>query len=157
MHIKTEIANKQELKSCTICDAYLKNGEGFICPKCRRGPLCRNHRLSGNKLCTSCVYDVKAEEMTALRAQEQSIKGFLRMTQFLFLLSVILFVAMKMNLAEISEFMENVWITDHVVYMMAGVSVAGYVLFYTILYGQGKRIDQLGSEINNLKFRRLAK
>ena len=101
MHIKTEIANKQELKSCTICDAYLKNGEGFICPKCRRGPLCRNHRLSGNKLCTSCVYDVKAEEMTALRAQEQSIKGFLRMTQFLFLLSVILFVAMKMNLAEI--------------------------------------------------------
>jgi hypothetical protein len=145
------------LKSCTICDAYLKNGEGFICPKCRRGPLCRNHRLPGNKVCTSCVFDVKAEEVGALRAQEQGIKGFLRLTQFVFLLSVIFFVVMKMRLSEIEEFMEHAWITDYVVYIMGGVGVVGYVLFYTILYGQRKRINQLESEINKLKFRRLAK
>jgi hypothetical protein len=40
---------------------------------------------------------------------------------------------------------------------MGGVGVVGYVLFYTILYGQRKRINQLESEINKLKFRRLAK
>lgn len=95
--------------------------------------------------------------MGALRAQEHGIKGFLRLTQFVFLLSAIFFVVMKMRLSEIAEFMEHVWITDHVVYMMGGVSVVGYVLFYTILYGQKKRINQLESEINNLKFRRLAK
>jgi hypothetical protein len=62
-----------------------------------------------------------------------------------------------MRLSEIEEFMEHAWITDHVVYIMGGVGVVGYVLFYTILYGQRKRINQLESEINKLKFRRLAK
>ena len=145
------------MKSCTICGAYLKNSEGFICPKCRRGPLCRNHRLPGNKVCTSCVFDVKAEEVGALKAQERGIRGFLRLTQFVFLLSVIFFAVMEMRLSEIEEFLEHAWITDHVVYIMGGVAVVGYVLFYTILSGQRKRINQLESEINNLKFRRLAK
>ena len=136
---------------------YLKREEGFTCPKCGKGPLCRNHRFPGNRVCTSCAFDAKARTLTDLKSQEQSIRSFLRLAQFVFILFAIFFVSLKLGMLDEVEFLQLAPLTDYVIYAMGGASVLSYILFYIILLGQRNKTREIESELSKLKFRRLAK
>jgi hypothetical protein len=153
--MRTETADKGEMRRCPICEAYLEKNGGFFCPKCKRGPLCRNHRLPGERVCTGCSFDAKAKELRALKNQEQNIRGFLRLTQFVFLLFAVFFVSVEIGLLDKVEFLQEVPLSDYVLYAMGVVSVTGYVVFYLILLGQKSKFKELEKELNDLKFRRL--
>ncbi len=146
---------KEELRRCPVCDAYLRAKEGFFCPKCKRGPLCKNHRLPGERVCTSCTFDKKARELRDLKRQEQSLRSFLRLTQFIFLLFAVFFVSLKIGLLDTLEFLQETPVTHYVVYAMGAVSTVSFVLFYVVLSGQKGRVKEIESDLNNLKFRRL--
>ncbi|OGW38276.1 MAG: hypothetical protein A2Y97_04640 [Nitrospirae bacterium RBG_13_39_12] len=68
------MSNKEELVRCPVCDLYIKRNEGFTCPKCKRSSICKKHRYPGMRECTSCVFGMKAKEVSDLKRQENSIK-----------------------------------------------------------------------------------
>ncbi len=148
--------DKQELLRCAVCDVYIRREEGFICPRCRRGPLCKSHRVPLRRECSSCVFDMKNKELVALREQEQSLKSFLRLLQFLFIVFAILFVAVRTGTAEVLQFLHDSVIADGFGYMGA-LSVAGYAIFYLLLLSQRQRIREMESEMNKAEFRRMVK
>jgi hypothetical protein len=153
--MNTETAVKGEMRRCPVCEAYLEENEGFVCPKCKRGPLCRNHRLQGERVCTGCSFDAKAKELRALKSQEQNIRGFLRLTQFVFLLFAVFFVSAQLGLLDTVEFLEQVPLSDYVLYTTGIVSVTGYAVFFVILLGQKNKVRELEANLDKIKFRRL--
>lgn len=109
---KTADPAREELFRCQVCDSYLRKNEGYTCPRCKRGPICKTHRARGKKECTSCVFEMQMEELRDLRGQEQSIKSFLKLLQFLFLVFAIVFIALKTDVAETVEFLKYSIITN---------------------------------------------
>jgi uncharacterized protein (DUF983 family) len=150
------VENRDELISCPVCDVYLSSGEGFMCPKCRRGPLCRRHRIRGRRECASCVFEMQTRELNEMKAQETSLSSFLRLLQFLFLVFAVLFVALRTGIPEVLDFLQYSIITDSFGYL-GGLSVVGYLLFYTMRYNQRKKIEELESELKKTEFRRMVK
>jgi uncharacterized protein (DUF983 family) len=146
----------EALVQCPVCDTYLRKNEGFICPRCKRGPLCRRHRVRGKRECEGCVLEIQAEELGDLRRQEASIKSFLRLLQFLFIVFAIVFIALRTGVTETIEFLRYSFIPQSLE-LLGGLSVVGYVLFYLILYNQRQRIRGLESEMNDSRFRRFAR
>jgi hypothetical protein len=144
------------LLRCPVCDAYIGKNEGFKCPRCKRGPLCRIHRVPGRKECSGCVFEMQAEELRNLRRQEGSIRSFLKLLQFLFIVFAIVFVALRTGIAETIEFLQYSIVTQSLV-LLGGLSVVGYVLFYFILYNQSRRISGLEYEMSRSEFRRFGR
>jgi hypothetical protein len=142
-----------DLVTCLVCDDYLRKEDGFTCPKCRRGPLCKKHKAPDRRECVSCVFEMKAGELAELKKQEQSIRGFLSLMQFLFIMCAILFVTTETGLADMVEFLKFSFITENVKYMGI-LSVSGYLLFYAILYNQKRKISEMESQMSKTEFRR---
>lgn len=149
-----ENRNKEDNIKCPVCDTYFLQKEGFNCPKCKRGPLCKKHRVHGRRECISCIIDLKIRELNILKGQTHNIKSFLRLTQFVFLLFSVFFVSMRLGLAEIVEILQNNLIADSTIYL-GMVSVLGYIIFYTILYNQRQKIGLLESEIEKIRLGRI--
>ncbi len=147
---------REEPVQCPVCDTYIRKDEGFTCPRCKRGPLCRSHRARGKRECEGCVLEMQAEELGDLRRQEESIKSFLRLLQFLFIVFAIVFIALRAGVAETIEFLQYSFIPQSLE-LLGGLSVVGYVLFTLILYNQRQRIRGLESEMNDSRFRRFAR
>ncbi len=141
------------LSRCPACDEYFGQGEGFICPKCKRGPLCRAHRVAGRRECSSCVSEMKVREIGDLKRQEESIRNFLRLLQFLFLVFAAVFVAVRTGVAETIEFLNYSIITDSA-WLLGGISAIGYAVFSLILLSQRRKIDALQTEITKVDLRR---
>jgi hypothetical protein len=151
-------AVKEELPTCQICGSYLSKGEGFQCPRCRRSPLCQKHKMSGMRECAGCVLEIKSKALRDMKSQEASLKSFLRLTQFAFLVFIILFVCSKTGIAEAVSFLKENMIMDNLGYL-GGLSAGSYILFRVILYVQRARMDKLEAMINKIKkkeLRRLA-
>lgn len=144
-----------ELTKCLICDVYLAEREGFTCPKCKRGPLCGLHKFQGKRICTSCAFDIKSRELMEIRNQERGLKGFLRLSEFVFLLCAIFFILMKIGWLESMDFLQETIITDYVVYSMGGVSLIAYGIFYLILLSQKNKMKEIEAVMNTIKYRRL--
>jgi hypothetical protein len=144
---------REELIRCAACEDYISSSDGFYCPKCKKGPLCRKHRLSGRRECRSCTIDLKLREMNLLKQQEKNIRSFIRFVQFLFLVFSIFFIAIKFRLAEEVSFLHNYLITGSLLYLGIG-SVVLYGIFLAVLVTQRSRIDSIESTISGIEVRR---
>lgn len=148
--------NQAELLRCVLCNSYIDKKDAFTCPRCRKGPLCKAHRFSGRRECTSCVFDLKQREVSALRQQEQGISGFIKLLQFIFLVFAIFFVAAKSGLLEFVDFLKENIVVSNLVWFGI-LPVAGYLLFYVILYNQRSKIKEIEAEMQAMEFRRMVK
>jgi hypothetical protein len=102
------------------------------------------------------VFDLKQREVTGLRKQEQSIGDFIRLLQFIFLVFAIFFISARTGLLEFVDFLkENVVISNLAWFGI--LPIAGYVLFYIILYNQRNRIKELEAEMRAMEFKRMVK
>jgi hypothetical protein len=147
---KSRANSKGELKRCSLCDDYLIGNEGFYCPKCKKGPLCKKHRLSGEKVCISCTIEMKLHEMNVLRGQEKSMKPFIRFLQFIFLLFSIFFVTSKFGILEEIEMLRNNILSENFIYIGIGTVIL-YGIFYAVLFQQRQKIIRLESEVGEIR------
>ncbi len=154
--MKTAEEDRKELIRCPACDVYIRREEGFVCPRCKRSSLCKSHRVPGRRECASCVVDLQNRELIALRQQEQSIRSFLRLLQFLFIVFAILFIALRTGVAEVLEFLRDSVITAGFGYMGV-LSVVGYVVFYFLLFSQRQKIREAETAMKKAEFRRMVK
>lgn len=152
----TQTQDQAELLRCVLCNSYINRKDAFTCPRCRKGPLCRTHRFSGRRECTSCVFDLKQREVSDLRQQEQSIRGFIKLLQFIFLVFAIFFIATRAGLLEFVDFLKETIVVSNLVWFGI-LPVAGYVLFYVILYNQRSKIKEIETEMHAIEFRRMVK
>jgi hypothetical protein len=154
--MKGQGENSQELIRCSVCDVYLEGDKGFICSRCKRGPLCKMHRVRGRRECASCVYEMQKKALNDLKKQEHNLKSFLRLLQFLFLVFAIFFIALKTGIPEVLDSLRSSIITDGIGYL-GGLSVVGYLLFYGVLHNQRQKIAEMESDMNKTEFRRMVK
>jgi hypothetical protein len=151
--LKRAVEDQEDMLKCPVCDVYMKKNEGFICSACKRGPLCRAHKVAGSTECASCVYDRRRKALLTLKEQEMNLKSFLRLLQFLFLVFAVFFIALRAGLEDTVEFLQSSYITDGLLYL-GGIAVFGYIFFYFILYNQRGRIQKVESEIRKIGFKR---
>ncbi|MBA4373839.1 MAG: hypothetical protein C0402_13385 [Thermodesulfovibrio sp.] len=145
-----------ELSRCILCNTYINAKESFTCPRCRKGPLCKTHRFSGRRECTSCVFDLKQREVVDLRKQEQSITDFTRLLQFIFLVFAIFFIAARAGLLEFVDFLKENIVSSNLAWFGI-LPIAGYLLFYIILYNQRNKIKEIEAEMHAMEFKRMVK
>ena len=154
--MKMQAERKEELIRCSVCDVYLEGEKGFICPRCRRGPLCKGHRVPGRRECASCVYEMQKKELNDLKTQEHNLKSFLKLLQFFFIVFAILFIGKKTGIPEVLDLLQSNVIASGMS-CLGGLSVAGYALFYAMLFHQRQRISEMEEEMNKTEFRRMIK
>ena len=148
--LKKPLEKEEDLAKCPVCDFYFDKDEGFTCIKCRRGPLCKRHKVAGTKECASCVMERSNKELSDLKEQERSLKGFLRLLQFLFLVFAVLFIALKIGLENMVEFLQYSFIKEILPYMGSGAFL-GYVVFYFILNKQKAKTLELENVIRKMR------
>ena len=146
---KRPMEEPEDLLRCPVCEVYMKNTEGFICSRCKRGPLCKKHKVRGSSECASCFYDRKRKSLLMLKEQELNLKSFLRLLQFLFLVFAVFFIALRAGLGDTVEFLQSSFIADGLLYL-GGIAVFGYIVFYFILYNQRGKIQEIESEIRKI-------
>jgi hypothetical protein len=151
--LKRPMEDAEDLLRCPVCEVYLNKSEGFICSKCKRGPLCKKHKVLRSSECASCVYDRRRKSLLTLKEQENSLKSFLRLLQFVFLVFAVFFIALRAGLGDTVEFLRSSYITDGLLYL-GGIAVFGYIVFYFILYTQRGKIQEVESEIRKIEVKR---
>jgi hypothetical protein len=148
--LKRPLENQEDTAKCPVCDVYFNKTEGFICIKCRRGPLCKRHKVAGTKECSGCVIERRHKELSILKEQEVSIQGFLRLLQFLFLVFAVLFIALKAGLDDMVEFLQNSLIKDILPFIGVGAFL-GYLFFYFILFSQKAKTHEIENFIKKTR------
>jgi hypothetical protein len=141
---------KENLLECPMCGTYLQRNEGFTCPKCRRGPFCRTHRIPGERACPGCVLEIKSKEISTLKAQEKSLKGFSLFLQFFFIVFAIFFVADKLGFGKYMELLIINVIVEYSLYIGL-VALLGSLVFYILLRAQRSRINELESQVSKIR------
>jgi len=147
------VEDKKDLSRCRVCEVYLHAEESFFCPRCRKGPLCRKHRVPDRKECSCCVFDIRKKELQALKGQEMSIKQFLYFLQFLFLVFAVFFVALKFGLGDVIEILQEPMLAKYLLYLGI-IPVVAYILFTLILYNQRGKIADAEMQPGKLDKRR---
>lgn len=140
----------EDLLRCQVCEVYMKKTDGFICSTCKRGPLCKKHKVIRSSECASCVYDRKRKVLLLLKEQEMNLKSFLRLLQFVFLVFAVFFIALRAGLEDTVAFLHSSFIKDGLFYL-GGIAVFGYIVFYFILYNQRGKIQEVESEIRKIE------
>ena len=148
--LKRPVEKQEELLRCPVCDYHFKREEGFTCIKCRRGLLCKRHKVAGTKECASCVIERRHKELSDLKEQEMSLKGFLRLLQFLFLVFAVLFIALKIGLEDTVEFLQYDFIKNGLPYLGGGAFL-GYIVIYFVLYNQKSKTNELENVIRKMR------
>lgn len=151
--LKKPEGQPEDLVKCPVCQIYLKKTEGFICISCKRGLLCKKHKIAGSRECASCVFDRKKKALAVIKEQETNLKSFLSLLQFLFLVFAVFFIAWRTGLEDMAEFLQYSLLKDSLLYIGI-IAVFGYVVFYFILYSQRNNISELEAEIKNIEIRR---
>lgn len=150
---KDFVDERSELTRCPVCDIYVNQQESFECPRCKKSPLCRKHRVPGRRECASCVFDIKRKELNALRGQEASIRHFLKFLQFIFLFCAVIFIALKAGMVEFVEILQHSLLPTYVMYFSM-IPIVGYILFFIILYNQRGKVADMEHQIKKLDGRR---
>jgi membrane protein insertase Oxa1/YidC/SpoIIIJ len=153
----TGISKKYEEDSlkCPVCGGYFRRTEGFTCTTCRRGPLCKDHRVVGQTECLSCATEKTVNKQRALKRQTGHLRSFLRFLQFIFIVLAMLFIALKIGLTDEVEFLKNSLVSENFIYASSACTVIVYLLFYGIMYNQRRKLSQIEARLNKLKRRRM--
>jgi hypothetical protein len=93
---------------------------------------------------------MKARELGSVREEVKSIRSFLRLSQFLFLVFAILFITVKTDVAESVEFLQYSFITDNI-YYLGGLAVIGFLVSYIVLYSRKRKISELEAQLTDFR------
>ena len=143
---------------CIGCDKSVEKARTFMCRKCRRSPFCLAHLDGELKVCSGCAFEKRVSLYNELLKQEKGLKGFLRLIQFIFVLSAMLVSASRFFGERIPDHIrENVLFTY--AYLWGGLAVIGMAVSYLVLFLQKQKAASLNEKIHETtaekKFSRL--
>lgn len=136
--------------ACIICERFIEENKTFTCINCRRSSICLEHFDQEYKVCSGCATEKRLTLYNDLQRQEKSIKGFLRLTQFIFLLFAVLFACSKLIPDYIPEYIKGNIFFEYS-FILAGISVIGIVLFFIFKSSHKSRLAELNEKIQDYR------
>lgn len=140
----------KETVRCIICEKHAEKQKTFTCRKCRKTPFCLEHLDAEFKLCSGCAAEKRMGLYNNLIRQEGSIKAFLRLIQFIFVVVAVFFVVKQLFYEHVPEFMKvNIFFEN--LFIWGGVAAGGMVFCYVLLYSQRRKIGEIEEKIQSHK------
>lgn len=134
---------------CVECGQYMNQFAAFICKSCRRKPLCPTHKDEEYRgLCARCAGAMRIKKLAEMREGLRSIKGFLRLLQFVFLLFSIIFIAKQLIPGLTPPYILDNFFVDYL-YIWGSLSAVGFVAMYIIYLSQKGSVNRLETEIES--------
>ena len=136
--------------SCVICGKETETQKTFVCKRCRKAPLCYEHLDREYKACSACAAEERLTLYHNLTIQQGNMKSFLRLTQFIFSLTVIFYGIKRFFYEWVPDFLKVNVFVDYL-FLWGGISLAGMALSYVILISQGQKIREMEDKIQDHK------
>jgi ribosomal protein L37E len=135
---------------CLICDKSLESRKTFTCRKCGKSPFCFEHLDREYKACSGCAAEERMRVYRNLVSQERSLRGFLRFTQFIFILAVLFFAVDRFFNEQIPEFLKGSVFFAYV-FFWGGAALFGMVLCYALILSQKQKMKEVQLKIQSHK------
>ncbi len=145
-----QAATTASVVKCLLCEKSLETRRSFACGRCKKSPFCLEHLDSEYRVCSGCAAEKRIELYHAIMMQGKSVKGFLRFTQFMFMLAAVFFVFDRLVNEHIPEFLKGSIFFDYVFYW-GGAAVAGMALCYVIILSQRQKMKEVEDKIHSHK------
>ncbi len=133
---------------CSLCGEKVGKQKSFTCRKCRKTPLCLEHLDREFKLCPGCATESRIKHYNDLLQQEKSIKAFVRLAQFVFMVSAFLFAAGRFFSDYVPEVLKDNIFYNHL-FVWGGLSIVAVLLCYVLLYSQKQRVREVEEKIQD--------
>jgi hypothetical protein len=134
--------------TCILCDKHIEGRKFFKCRKCKKSPFCLDHLDSELKLCPGCATEHRIKRFNDLTRQEKSVRAFLRLSQFIFMVSAIFFVVKRFLYDQLPDIVK-INIFYKYLFVWGGLSIACTVLCYVVLSLQKQKVRQMEDKIQD--------
>jgi hypothetical protein len=135
---------------CLLCEKPVENQRFFTCRRCKKSPFCLEHLDQEYKVCTGCAAEERVRLYRDIVRQERSVKGFLRFTQFVFMLAAMFFAFDRLANEYVPVFLKESFFFEYVFYW-GGAAVVGMALCYLIIFSQKQKIREVEDKIQSHK------
>lgn len=142
--------NEGKTVKCIICEKLTESQKTFTCRRCKKSPFCFEHMDSEYRVCSGCAAEERMKLYDSLTRQEGSIKGFLRLMQFILVITVIFFGAKKFFYELVPEFLKVNILVEHL-FLWGGMALGGMLLCYVLILSQRQKIREIEEKIQDHK------
>ena len=132
--------------TCVICGKQTESQKTFVCKRCKKAPLCFEHRDREYRVCSGCAAEERLTLYHNLITQKKNVKSFLRLMQFILTL-VVIFYGVKRFLYDLVPDFLRVNVFFGYLILWGGISLTGVALCYMILISQRQKIRELEDKI----------
>ena len=139
-------SRKENPLKCVSCGRYIDDLRHFGCRKCGKTPLCIDHLDREYKICSSCASEKRLQLYKALTAQEKSLTGFLRLSQFIFIFTAILFSASRIFPEYFPVYLKESTFFEYI-YLWGGLSALAMMIVYFLRSSQKRKLTELELKI----------
>ena len=140
--------NVDKVIECVSCGKILDNGKYFTCPKCRRAPMCYSHRDNELKICVGCASEVRVKELNEIRSTQRGLSGFLRLVEFLFIASAILFASMRFIPDVMPDFIKDNMLVKYI-YIWSVVFFVFTIILYIMVKLEDSKIETFEDKLRS--------
>jgi hypothetical protein len=143
----TRPETRETAVKCIGCDKPVEKAKTFMCRRCKRSPFCFTHLDQEFKICSGCAFEMRVRLYNDLLKQEKSLRGFLRLMQFIFILSALLFSGTRLFVERIPDLVRDNIFFEYV-YVWGALAVIGMAVCYMVLFSQKQKAAALNENIH---------
>ncbi|HWR59726.1 MAG TPA: hypothetical protein VN328_12640 [Thermodesulfovibrionales bacterium] len=133
---------------CFLCNEKIEKHKSFTCRKCRKTPFCLDHLDREYKVCPGCAAERRIKNYNDLLGQEKAVRAFLRLAQFIFMVSAFLFAAGRFFDDYVPEILKENIFYKHL-FVWGGLAIGGMLFCYVILYSQRKKVSEVEEKLQD--------
>ncbi len=135
---------------CMLCEKLIEDRRSFTCKRCGKSPCCLQHLDREYRVCSGCAAEERIRLRGDIMRQARSVKGFLRFTQFVFILAALFFALDMLVNEHVPEVLRESVFFAYVFYW-GGAAVAGMVLCYVLILSQQQKRKEIEEWIQSHK------
>ncbi len=133
---------------CVLCEEHVEGRKFFTCRRCKKSPFCLNHLDQELKLCPGCATEQRIRRVRDLTRQEKSIRAFLMLSQFIFMVSAIFLVLKRFFDDQLPEILKmNIFYKY--LFVWGGASIGGAIFCYVMLSMQKQKVRDVEDKIQD--------
>ncbi len=133
---------------CILCNEKVEKQKSFTCRRCRKTPFCLDHLDREYKLCPGCAAERRIKYYNDLLSQEKSLKAFLRLAQFVFMVSAFLFAGGRFFPDYVPAILkDNIFYNN--IFVWGGLAIGAVFLCYVLVYSQKQKVREIEEKIQD--------
>lgn len=135
---------------CILCEQYKESRKTFTCRKCGKSPFCLEHLDEEYKTCSGCASEERIQILKRLAGQEKALAGFLKFSQFIFMVVASFFVTKRFLYGYLPDYLATHTLFEYTyLYILGAVAVTGVGFSYVMLQAQKSRVTELEGKLHS--------